>query len=630
MVKSWKLREFTLTGSVLSYAEKGAEKGSYTIDSASTVRLSDDVDEYSNLFILKTRKGELVMSAVDSGTRTAWMEVITEVIRGGPLIDIPDVIAGKFYATIALQISFPSGAFANNGTMLTSSQVRRAPVVAFKSPPGKLYTLLMIDPDAPSRAEPLYREFVHWVVVNMPGCDITAGEVVAPYFGAAPPYKSGLHRYYFFLYEQPTPLSPTEVSNLLDYFVRRGGFTIMRWASKMGYGLPVGVEGFHSQWDEQVDELHNEMRFMPPPQYRSPAQVKAMSEYSALEQQAKRQQELATAKARGAEYCTALQLCPDLYPIEEKPHLTPPVFLQVSYSKRGVDSSSSNNSHSVFTGAVLSCVDTTSVPRIEYQQEHISMERFYTLILTDPDAPFQCEFVHWAVVNIPGNDVSSGTPLMSYFPPSPAYGSGTHRFIFLLFEQHEKLSPGSVVASREYFMPRGGLSTASWVSSFISAPGEFNPPVGVNGFTSAWEDICDSIHASMNFMPPSEVRSPSQLSGKIVLQRMDLGNSSAAVSEEVMFFMNSFPRIFNGDLVTKSSDKDVYAKKRWVSINPYTRRLHWAKSEATASNSKSMSLERCSEISLTAPNNTGHGVLRVVSSAGEVVILEVSKQANSN
>ena len=175
------------------------------------------------------------MNIIDLLTSDYGVELIQETINGGPLVDIPDVLVGSFNATVLLQISFPSGIAADNGNMIAPSQVRRPPVVAFKPAQGRLYTLIMVDPDAPSRAEPMYREFVHWAVVNMPGCDVTAGETVAPYFGAAPPCNSGPHRYFIFLYEQPQPLSATEVNNLMDYFMRRGGFTLVRWATKMGF-----------------------------------------------------------------------------------------------------------------------------------------------------------------------------------------------------------------------------------------------------------------------------------------------------------------------------------------------------------------------------------------------------------
>ena len=51
------------------------------------------------------------------------------------------------------------------------------------------------DPDAPSRKDPKYREWRHWVVVNIPGGDVSKGEVCAEYIGAGPPKGTGLHRY---------------------------------------------------------------------------------------------------------------------------------------------------------------------------------------------------------------------------------------------------------------------------------------------------------------------------------------------------------------------------------------------------------------------------------------------------
>ena len=54
----------------------------------------------------------------------------------------------------------------------------------------------------PHIQEPLFREFVHWVVGNIPSAAAPAsspaavqGHVIAPYVGAGPPHASGLHRY---------------------------------------------------------------------------------------------------------------------------------------------------------------------------------------------------------------------------------------------------------------------------------------------------------------------------------------------------------------------------------------------------------------------------------------------------
>ncbi len=203
------------------------------------------------------------MSASSEEERDRWMLALREIIEGGPSITLTDVIHDSFIMSVPLTVTY-QGVAARDGNELAPRQVMKPPVIAFKATKNRNYTLVMIDPDAPSRHEPIYREFVHWVVVNMPG----SNETVASYNGAAPSYNSGLHRYFFFLYEQPSEFSSSHVSKLKEYFVRRGGFTLERWAENMGFGKPIGVEAFQSKWDEYVDELHNEMHFMPPVQYR--------------------------------------------------------------------------------------------------------------------------------------------------------------------------------------------------------------------------------------------------------------------------------------------------------------------------------------------------------------------------
>jgi len=40
-----------------------------------------------------------------------------------------------------------------------------------------LTNIFDLDPDAPSRKNATYREWHHWLVVNIPGTDISKGEV---------------------------------------------------------------------------------------------------------------------------------------------------------------------------------------------------------------------------------------------------------------------------------------------------------------------------------------------------------------------------------------------------------------------------------------------------------------------
>lgn len=59
-----------------------------------------------------------------------------------------------------------------------------------------------LDPDAPSRKEPTYREWHHWLVGNIPGNNVDQGDVLSAYIGAGPPPDTGLHRYIFLIYKQ--------------------------------------------------------------------------------------------------------------------------------------------------------------------------------------------------------------------------------------------------------------------------------------------------------------------------------------------------------------------------------------------------------------------------------------------
>jgi phosphatidylethanolamine-binding protein (PEBP) family uncharacterized protein len=62
------------------------------------------------------------------------------------------------------------------------------------------YVIFMTDPDAPSRADPRFREWWHWILTGVKGSDLKVGDLSKgkthwDYVGAGPPEGSGLHRY---------------------------------------------------------------------------------------------------------------------------------------------------------------------------------------------------------------------------------------------------------------------------------------------------------------------------------------------------------------------------------------------------------------------------------------------------
>ncbi|MEQ2274200.1 hypothetical protein XENORESO_016024 [Xenotaenia resolanae] len=79
------------------------------------------------------------------------------------------------------------------GKVLTPTQVQSRPTcIEWEGcDPSKLYTLALTDPDAPSRKDPKFREWHHFLVVNMKGNDVSSGYVMSDYVGSGPPKGTG-------------------------------------------------------------------------------------------------------------------------------------------------------------------------------------------------------------------------------------------------------------------------------------------------------------------------------------------------------------------------------------------------------------------------------------------------------
>jgi len=69
------------------------------------------------------------------------------------------------------------------------------PTVKYVSSNTKYYTIIMIDPDAPNYENPIYKYYLHWLIINN---DKTIVDYAAP----SPPKDSGNHRYYTCVFEQ--------------------------------------------------------------------------------------------------------------------------------------------------------------------------------------------------------------------------------------------------------------------------------------------------------------------------------------------------------------------------------------------------------------------------------------------
>ena len=171
---------------------------------------------------------------------------------------VPDVVDVAPHQTITIE--YPSGAVVKGGNELTPTQVKDIPhSISWPADAGDLFTLVMTDPDAPSRHTPKFREWHHWLVVNIPGSDVGSGETLSEYVGSGPPKATGLHRYVFLAYKQPGKISPDEPHRTNRSGEGRGGFKIREFAKKYNLGQPIAGNFYQAQWDEYVPKLYEQL-----------------------------------------------------------------------------------------------------------------------------------------------------------------------------------------------------------------------------------------------------------------------------------------------------------------------------------------------------------------------------------
>ncbi|XP_062562284.1 protein D3-like [Armigeres subalbatus] len=178
---------------------------------------------------------------------------VSEAFAGNEIV--PDVISQAPAGLVKVTYS-SSGAEANLGNELTPTQVKEQPTVSWDAEPGALYTLVLTDPDAPSREKPKMREWKHWVVVNVPESDVAAGETVAEYIGSAPPQNSGLHRYVFLVYKQTDGKVQFDEPKLSNRNPNRGKFRVAEFAEKYHLGSPIAGNFYQAQYDDYVPQVY--------------------------------------------------------------------------------------------------------------------------------------------------------------------------------------------------------------------------------------------------------------------------------------------------------------------------------------------------------------------------------------
>lgn len=129
-----------------------------------------------------------------------------------------------------MDAEWPSGKDTQLGNTLKPKKLQDAPSLTLTLPEtssgscehayaNMTYTVTITDPDAPSRDDPKWSEFCHWIATGLPTSggsaqanDIRSGcapltlsletnlDEVMPYYPPGPPEKTGKHRYVFLVF----------------------------------------------------------------------------------------------------------------------------------------------------------------------------------------------------------------------------------------------------------------------------------------------------------------------------------------------------------------------------------------------------------------------------------------------
>ena len=119
------------------------------------------------------------------------------------------------------------------------------------------------DPDAPSRENPTSREFLHWLVVNVPGSDVSAGENLAAYVGSGPPKGTGFHRYVQLVYKQPGKIDTSNIPHIPNNSRNgRPKFSIQKFADEHKLGAPIAGNMYRAQYDDYVPNISKQLSGM--------------------------------------------------------------------------------------------------------------------------------------------------------------------------------------------------------------------------------------------------------------------------------------------------------------------------------------------------------------------------------
>ncbi|PWN47630.1 PEBP-like protein, partial [Violaceomyces palustris] len=257
-----------------SKSHKSTPEGRATIQS---LEIASQINDPKILWEFQNGKLDMSKSVFRHLRERAWRKYgsLDKVIQRVVLMKVvPDVIP-SIHAKADLQVAFGQGAGIGDhggeggdvltGVFLQPGQTVSQPQLTATTfhTDTRLYTILMVDPDAPCEETESFKTYAHWLVTDVP-LSATANTIPSdlshqlPYIPPHPQKGSPYHRYTTLLLRQPEGSPSSTSSDPID----RENFNVSDYILRNGL-TPVGIHFWREIWSKEnaadVSKIYSEI-----------------------------------------------------------------------------------------------------------------------------------------------------------------------------------------------------------------------------------------------------------------------------------------------------------------------------------------------------------------------------------
>ncbi|VVC32558.1 Phosphatidylethanolamine-binding protein [Cinara cedri] len=153
------------------------------------------------------------------------------------------------------------------GNIIKPNEAMNNPEVNFEAPEKTLWTLSLTNPDGHLNQE--NSEYIHWLVGNIPGGDISKGETIFNYLQPFPAKGTGYQRMVFILYQQSSEINFSSINCNSEKFDlnKRTFSTYEFYRSKEDILTPAGLAFYQTDWDNSLTNFYHDKLSMSEPIY---------------------------------------------------------------------------------------------------------------------------------------------------------------------------------------------------------------------------------------------------------------------------------------------------------------------------------------------------------------------------